>query len=684
MSRGRSFAVSLTVSALVLVMVTAACGRRGGPPREQASAGAASAPTVIVQAPAAEPAAGAAPASPEAAALAEAVAAAAWFRAHYTKYEYRIPMRDGVRLFTAVYVPNDAGPGRKYPFLMSRTPYSVAPYGTDRYPEHADDISSREGYIFVLQDVRGRYMSEGTFDDVRPLLDTRGPKDTDESTDTADTIDWLIAHVEHNNGKVGILGQSYNAFYATAAATSGHPALAAVVAMAPIGDWWIGDDMHRNGAFSLQMVFTFFSRFHAPVPKPIIDENFWPGFDYGTPDAYQFYLDLGPLSELDATDLKTPSKFWDDAKAHPDYDAFWQARNILPRLKNVKAAVLVVGGWYDTEDLYGSLGSYQSIERQNPRGPARLWMGPWKHGGWWTAGSELGDTKFGFPTAATYRERLNAYFKHYLKGGPDPGLPEAEVFETGANRWRKFATWPPQGTVPTTYYLRGDGGLAAEPPADADPAAAFDEYISDPARPVPYTANPTTPMWSAEYMAEDQRFASRRPDVLVYQSAPLERDLTIAGPIDVELFVSTTGTDADFVVKLVDAWPGKLPGQRQRDLDDDAENHGAQQLLVRGELMRARYRNSLERPEPLVAGQVAKLTLRLDDVFHTFQRGHRVMIQVQSSWFPFMDRNPQTFVPSIYEAKRADFVKATHRVHRATAAASKITFGRLPAADEAP
>jgi uncharacterized protein len=599
-----------------------------------------------------------------------------YFRASYTKYEYRIPMRDGVRLFTAVYVPNDAAPNRRYPIVINRTPYSVAPYGADRYTTQISEPMGREGYIHVHQDVRGRYMSEGTFDDMRPILDKKGPKDADESTDCYDTIAWLLAHVEHHNGKVGMLGQSYDGFFATAGAIDGHPALVAVVPMAPVGDVWVGDDDHRNGTFALQASFAFFSRFGVARPEPTANEHAWPVFDYGTPDAYQFFLDIGPLSELDATDLKNDIKAWNDIRAHPDYDAFWKARNILPRLKNIRAAMWFVGGWYDTEDMYGTLESYRSVEKNN-RNRNTIIMGPWVHGGWWGKGESLGDAQFGFPTAIDFEERMNLFFAHHLKGGPDPGHAEAEMFETGANRWRRFASWPPKDVRPTVYYLR-EGGLVAPEPPTTDGA---DEYVSDPARPVPYTANPTSGFPTTRYMAEDQRFAARRPDVLVYQTPPLADDLTIAGPIDVELYVSTTGTDADWIVKVIDVLPGKLPGQRQRDLEEHKPNRGAKQILVRGEPFRGRYRDSAENPTPFVPNQVTKISFRVDDVFHTFLRDHRLMIQIQSSWFPFYDRNPQTFVPNIFEAKRGDFVKATHRVHHAPAAASKITVQVLPAAD---
>jgi uncharacterized protein len=659
-----------------------ACGRDEPPPA------AAPPPTVVVmsQPPLAAPGAAPAPSGP----AAGPGAAAAWLRAHYTKFEYRIPMRDGVRLFTSVLVPNDASPTKKYPLLLRRTPYSVAPYGADRYPSMGGSAEPfvREGFIFVAQDVRGTFMSEGTFEHVRPIRPAGGLPTTavtDESTDTYDTIAWLLRTLPHHNGKVGQWGISYDGFYTSAGLIDGHPALVAASPQAPIGDWWIGDDMHRNGAFALHEAFSFLGRVDRPRPSPTSEREGWPVIDFGTPDAYQYFLDVGPLSELGPAQFGAEVPYWKDLVAHPDYDDFWKARNILPRLRGVRAAVLVVGGWYDTEDLYGALETYRSIEAQNPGARSSLVMGPWKHGGWMGPGDKLGDGDFGFPTGPGFVELMLAFFKHHLKGGPAPSVAEALMFETGANRWRAFPAWPPREAREALLYLREGGGLSREaPPAGGDPAAAADEFVSDPARPVPYTQSPETGYWSADYMSEDQRFAARRPDVLVYQTPPLEEDVTIAGPIEAELYVSTTGTDADWVVKLVDASPGKLPGWTRRDLEDGRPDKGARQILVRGEPFRGRYRDGLDAPRAFVPGQVAKVAFRIDDVFHTFQRGHRIMIQIQSSWFPFIDRNPQTFVPNIYRAKRADFVKATHRVHRGGAAASKFLVRLLPAADAAP
>lgn len=606
---------------------------------------------------------------------------AEYIRSHYTKFEYRVPTRDGTKLFTSVYIPNDASPGKRYPILLVRTPYTVAPYGQDRYARRLGPTAEyeKQGFIFAFQDVRGRNMSEGEFINVRPHVAKKsGPKDIDESTDTYDTIGWLVKNVPGNNGRVGQWGISYPGFYASAGAIDSHPALKAVSPQAPIADWF-WDDMHRHGAFNLVLAFNFFSGFGKPRPQPIATED-WFRFDHGTPDGYQFFLDLGPLANADTRHFKGDIAFWKDIVAHPNYDAFWQARNLLPHLKNIKAAVMVVGGWYDTEDLYGPLRTYAAIEKQNPGITNTLVMGPWPHGGW-TRGdsSALGDAEFGFRTGDLYQELELAFFKHHLKGGDKPELPEALVFETGANRWRRFDTWPPKQVRQTRLYFQPRGGLSSSAPASTE--ALFDEYVSDPNKPVPYTTELTTG-WTKNYMTEDQRFASRRPDVLVYQTAPLEKDLTLAGPLEAELWVSTTGTDADWVVKLVDVNPGKMPGARRGEPDEGGRNRGGQQTLVRGEPFRGRFRDSYSEPKPFKPGEVTKVRFVINDVFHTFKRGHRVMIQVQSSWFPFIDRNPQTFVPNIFEAKEEDFVRAFHRVYRSAAHPSSLTVGVLPAVDD--
>jgi uncharacterized protein len=607
---------------------------------------------------------------------------AEYIRSHYTKFEYRIPMRDGVRLFTAVYVPNDASAKKRYPLLLVRTPYSTAPYGAERYGERLGPSAAyeKEGFIFVFQDVRGRNMSEGEFVDVRPHRATkRGPKETDESTDTYDTIDWLVKNVPGNNDRAGMWGISYPGYYSSAGAIDSHPALKAVSPQAPIGDWF-WDDMHRHGAFNLGLAFNFFAAFGKARPQPIASEE-WERFEHGTPDGYQFFLELGPLSNADARHFKGGISFWNDMVAHPNYDDFWKARNILPHLRNIKAAVLTVGGWYDTEDLYGPLQTYRSIEKQNPGISNMLMMGPWPHGGWMrTEGSSLGDADFGFATSNTYLELSLSFFKYHLKGGEKPDLPEAMVFETGANRWRRLDAWPPRNVKQARLYFQPKEGLAFTPPSGSG-TSLFDEFISDPNRPVPYTAEISSG-WAKNYMAEDQRFASRRPDVLVYQTEPLEKGLTFAGPLEAELWVSTTGTDADWVVKLIDVNPGKMPGWTRADDEGGKKNPGSQQTLVRGEPFRGRFRDSYSEPKPFKPGEPTRVRFVINDVFHTFQRGHRVMIQVQSSWFPFIDRNPQTFVPNIFEAKESDFVKATHRVYRSASNPSFVQVNVLPSADQ--
>jgi hypothetical protein len=598
-------------------------------------------------------------------------------RARYTKHEYRIPMRDGVKLFTSVYVPKDTGKDRLYPILMTRTPYGVAPYGSDAYREGVgpSEAAAKEGFIFVYQDVRGRFMSEGEFVDVRPFKEAKGPRDVDESSDAWDTIEWLLRKLPWDNGKVGVWGISYPGFYAAMAATCGHPALVAVSPQAPIADWFIGDDFHHNGAFFLPHAFSFYTAFGRPRPEPTTKST--PRFDHGTADGYEFFLRAGPMPSLDRTYLKGEVAFWKEVMAHETYDAFWQARNTRPHLRGIQPAVLTVGGWFDAEDLFGALETYRSIEAQSPGVANRLVMGPWPHGGWSRGtGEALGRVSFGQPTSRFFEEEIELpFFRYYLKGGADPALPEAYVFETGTNLWHALDAWPPREARPITLYLSGHGRLSKEPPAEA--ADAYDEYVSDPAKPVPYVEDVEVGM-KREYMVADQRFAARRPDVLAYRTEPLEDDVTIAGPIAVRLSVSTTGTDADWVVKLIDVYPDDYPLQPGEPAGDrDHPTHstmGGYQQLVRGEPFRGKFRRSFERPEPFVPGQVETVEFTMPDAFHTFRRGHRVMVQVQSSWFPLVNLNPQTFV-RINEATEADFRKATQRVWRTAARPSLLRVG---------
>lgn len=600
-----------------------------------------------------------------------------FIRTHYRKLETWIPMRDGIKLFASLYVPVDASPSRKYPLLILRTPYALKPYGSDQYRARlGSEPLEREGFIFVWQDVRGRNASEGEFINMRPHNENKGPKDIDESTDTYDTIEWLTKNIPESNGKAGLFGTSYPGFYASAGAIDSHPALKATSPQAPIADWFVGDDMHRNGAFSLQLAFGFFSGFDEPRPKPVYGRN-GKAFDMETNDAYSFFLHAGPIADAEKEHFKGDRPYWREIVTHPNYDEVWKSKNILPHLKNIKAATMVVGGWFDAEDLHGPLQTYKAIEKQNPQTKNSLVMGPWRHGGWHkTKGEKLGDMDFGFETSRVFQEMELAFFKHHLKDGADPDIAEAFVFETGANRFRRFDAWPPKSVKPAKLFLQAEGKLAFDAPNES--VVATDEFVSDPAKPVPYTQH-MAESYTAEYMTEDQRFAAMRPDVLVYRGPELENDLTLAGPLTADLWVSTTGTDADWIVKLIDEHPGKIKSSTD---DEELDPKSAAQLLVRGEPIRGRFRESLESPKAFVPNEPTRVKFVINDVFHTFKRGHRIVIQVQSSWFPVIDRNPQTFVPNIFEAKPSDYVKATHRVHRGKDMPSGVEVWLLPPVGE--
>jgi hypothetical protein len=587
----------------------------------------------------------------------------------YTKSEYRIPMRDGKKLFTAVYVPKDTT--HRYPIMLTRTPYGVSPYGVDHYPVSLgpSDELARDGFIFAYQDVRGRMLSEGEFVNMAPYKPVKtGPDDADESTDAYDTIDWLIKNIPDNNGKVGMWGISYPGFYAAAGMIDAHPALKAVSPQAPIADWYIGDDFHHNGAFYLAHAFGFLAVFGHPRPKPEI--SFGSPFKFPTPDGYDFYLKMGALPNADEKYLKNDVPFWNEIMQHGNYDAFWQARNLRPNLKNIRPAVMTVGGWFDAEDLFGALNVYRSVEASSPGAYNILVMGPWYHGGWARSGGDtLGSVHFGSDTSVFYRTEIELpFFRYFLKGAGSLNLPEAYVFQTGTNQWEREKQWPPQGVKARQLYFCANGKLSWDREAD-DSASAFDEYVSDPAKPVPYTEEISDGM-IREYMVGDQRFASRRPDVLTYATDELKQDIRIAGPVAPTLNVSTTGTDSDFIVKLIDVYPDDFP-----DYEPNPEHvrMGGYQQLLRGEAFRGKYRNSYSNPEPFVPGEMARITYQMPDVFHTFRKGHRIMVQVQSTWFPLIDRNPQQFL-DIYHAKDSDFLRATERIYRSASAPSFITL----------
>jgi putative CocE/NonD family hydrolase len=598
---------------------------------------------------------------------------AAWLAEHYTKYEHRIPMRDGVRLFTRVYVPKDDS--QTWPIIITRTPYALKPYGADNYNDVSGSfrVLAKDKFILVTQDVRGRYGSEGTYMHVRPFNPHKGPKDTDESSDAYDTIDWLVKNVPNNNGNVGVFGISYPGFYTSMAMIDSHPALKAASPQAPVTDWFIGDDIHHNGAFFLSQNFNFFFVFAQKVEDPL-HEEFKP-YNFKTPDGYDFFLRMGPLANSDTVLLKGRAPEWTEFLKHPTYDAFWQARNIRPHLKNVHCAVMTVGGWYDAEDLFGPLEIYRNTERMNPGITNVLVMGPWAHGGWGRGdGDKLGDINFRAKTSEFYREKIELpFFRRFLKGDTNYTPAEAHVFETGTHQWRRFDAWPPKQATERTFYFRVNGRLDLQPPDDG--GSGFDEFVSDPAKPVPYTLEHTTG-YPRSYPVHDQRFAASRPDVLVYElTEPLEEDLTFVGPLKATLHVSTTGTDADWVVKLIDVYAGDSPDPNPNPAHVAM---GGYQQLVRGDVFRGKFRNSFEKPEPFKPGEVTKVEFSIPDIFHTFRRGHRVMVHVQSSWFPLVDRNPQTFV-NIPTAKPEDFKKATHRVYRGGNAVSSLTVQVLPA-----
>jgi hypothetical protein len=594
-------------------------------------------------------------------------------KARYTKYEYRIPMRDGKRLFTAVYVPKDQN--QKYPIMLNRTPYSVRPYGADEYKDRLGPSShfDKAGYIFALQDVRGRWMSEGEYVNMRPhLVDKKKPTDIDESSDTYDTVDWLIKHVPGHNGKVGQWGISYPGFYTVTGMIDAHPALVAASPQAPVTDWFIGDDWHHNGALQIAHMLNFLPFFDRPRPTPI--KKFDPNFEYENPDGYDLFLHFGPLSKASDKYFKGETAYLKEVCQHGNYDDWWKARNIRAHIKQIKPAVLTVGGWYDAENLFGALEVYRNLLKNSPSTDNRIVMGPWVHGGWSRGdGSKLGDVSFNAPTADFYQEKIEfPFFEHHLKGTGKFEHPKAWVFETGTNLWRKYESWPPQQAAARTYYFAPAGKLSNVAPSQSQSDEA-DEYVSDPSRPVNYQETTTTRM-TQQYMTADQRFASRRPDVLVYETGVLDNDVTVAGPIAVDLNVSTTGTDSDWVVKLIDVYPNDLPDPEP---NPTGVRMAGYQQLVRGDVFRGKFRNSFEKPEPFVPGKPAEIKFNMQDVCHTFRSGHRMMIQVQSSWFPLIDRNPQKFV-DIYSAEAADYQKATQHVYRSHERPSHVTVLVMP------
>ena len=585
---------------------------------------------------------------------------AAYVKENYTKFEYQVPMRDGKKLFTSVYIPKDQS--KKYPFMMDRTCYSVAPYGLDKYRAGLGPSTQflHDGYIFVYQDVRGRWMSEGIYEEMTPEKEAHPTKsDIDEGTDTYDTIDWLLKNVPNNNGKVGVWGISYPGFYTTTALLSRHPALVAASPQAPIADLWRDDGWH-NGAFMLVANFGFYPGFtNRQNDKPT--QRRGSEFEMGTEDGYKFFMNMGPMRNTNDKYFKDTIRLWNEMLDHPNYDQHWKDRNVLNHLHDIKTAVLVTGGWYDAEDLYGAVNTYKTLVKKNPSTPVYFAMGPWVHGGWARgAGDHLGDVDFGGPTAPFYRENIEfKFFSHYLKG-TDLNLPPVNTFETGTNQWKTYQNWPPKEAEDKNLYFLPNGKLSFTPSSAV--ANSFEEFVSDLKHPVPFLNGIDGDM-KREYMTGDQRFAAQRPDVLTWQTDSLTNDVTLAGNIWANLKVSTTGTDADWVVKVIDVYPDSTKNNQWAGKDVYLSGY---EQMVRSEAMRGKYRNSIEKPEPFVPGKITPVNFELQDVLHTFKKGHRIMVQVQSTWFPLIDRNPQKFV-DIMKAKESDFQKATHRVYTSKA-----------------
>jgi uncharacterized protein len=581
-----------------------------------------------------------------------------YLKSNYLKMDTLIAMRDGTKLYTVIYVPKDSS-GTRFPILMERTPYSAGPYGSNQYGGIVgpSEALMKEKYIFVVQDVRGRYMSEGINLEVTPYIaNKKNNKDVDESSDTYDTVEWLLKHIKNNNGRVGVHGISYPGFYATACLPGAHPAIKAVSPQAPVTDEFIGDDVNHNGAFFLLDNFSFMNFFGKERMGPVKDYGGMV-FNSSHTDGYQFFLKMGSIKNTNGPQYfnnKVP--IWNEYLQNDTYNSYWKARNIRQHLKNIGVPTLVVGGWFDAENLFGALRTYEAIETQSPNNQVKLVMGPWTHGAW--AGSDwskFGTHEFGSNTSRFYQDSLETvFFNYHLKDKGELNLAKATLFHTGINQWKRMDAWPPMDAQKVNYYLRENGGLSATAPTAT---GGFTEYVSDPKKPVPYTGG-TYRGRNNEYMVEDQRFAASRPDVVVFETEELKEDLTVAGPLLANLHVSTTGTDADFIVKVIDVLPASTPAVKGMPRGIPMAGY---QRMVRAEVIRGKFRNSFEKPEPFVPGKVANVKLQLNDVLHTFKKGHKIMVQVQSSWFPLVDRNPQKFL-RIPEATEKDFQKATIRI----------------------
>jgi hypothetical protein len=572
----------------------------------------------------------------------------------FDKREAMIEMRDGVKLNTEIFIPKDAR--EPLPILITRTPYGIAhdskgfhPALASSYRELADD-----GYIFVFQDIRGRFKSEGRFVMMRPPRDKKDAKAIDESTDTWDTIEWLIKNTPNNNGRVGVLGISYGGWLTVMAISDPHPALKAASPQASPADMFLGDDFHHNGAFRLSYGFEYVSMMETS------NTNY--SFEFDKYDTYEWYLKLGALSNANEKYFHGKLPTWNDFVEHPNYDWFWQKQSVAPYLDRVTVPTLNVAGWWDQEDFYGPIKIYETLEKKDSKGLNYFVAGPWNHGGWaGGAGSKLGRLDFESETSRHFREKIQApFFAYFLKDKGEPYKLEAHTFQTGANTWKSYSEWPPRKNArDRNLYFHADGKLSWEAPGEV--GRQFDSYVSDPARPVPYRQRPIEPTYYFRgsgwytWLVEDQRFAHNRPDVLSFETEPLSEDVEVTGDVVAHLFASTSGTDSDWIVKLIDVYP--------EDYKKEPKMSGYQ-LMVANDVMRARFRRSFEKPEPLAPNQVNEFTVDLHHCNHRFRKGHKIMVQVQSTWFPVIDRNPQKFVPNIFNAKDSDYQKATQRVFR--------------------
>jgi len=568
-----------------------------------------------------------------------------------------IPMRDGVKLYTQIYEPRVRT--EPLPFLLLRTPYGTGRLDSSRIANSMRELTA-DGYIIVVQDIRGRFKSEGQFVMLRQPRESKDPKAIDESTDAYDTIEWLLKNVPNNNGRAGMAGTSYGAWLTVMGTLDPHPALKAAVEQASPADMWIGDDFHHNGAFRLSYGFEY--AYMMESSKEIADVS----AVIDTFDTYDWYLRLGSLANVNAKVLKTRLPTWNDFVNHPNYDAFWKRQGFAPWLNRVTVPILNVAGWWDQEDFYGPIKIYELLEKHDTKNQNFLVVGPWNHGGWSRSdGQKLGKIDFGSKTAEYYRQNVLARFLAYhLKNEGTPDFPEALTFRTGLNQWEKHDTWPPKSTTTRPLYFQADGKLSFTPP----PAGvnAFDSYISDPANPVPYRQRPIELRsgWTT-WLVEDQRFVDHRPDVLTWSTEPLDSDVVVSGKIIAKLFASTTGTDSDWIVKVIDVYPEKYAADPKM---------GGFQLMIAGDVLRGRYRNSFEKPEPIASGAVVPYEIGFPANDHVFLKGHRIMVQVQSTWFPVIDRNPQRFVPNIFNAKDSDFQKATQQIYRSGRQASHIAL----------